>query len=218
MTQDPTVVASDARTHRRVKKRLAIPLGLLFLVTAVIAWLAVLGTWAETEPRDPKLSSEGIITQLLKVGDGKQVRAATVINHPIDDVWAVVTDYEHFSEIFPHVCHTDMDRLGDGSCRLSGAASAGIFGEWPFHVHIKHQQSPDAYVASWDEPFEDLKVNRGSWTLKPLDEDRTLAVYALETKVGKYPDFIVRSALMLRQDAVVGAIARAVEHRHETAQ
>ena len=56
-------------------------------------------------------------------------------------------------------------------------------------------------------------MNRGSWTLTPLSGNRTLAVYTLEAEVKQFPGFIVRSALLMRVDGVIGAVAREVARR-----
>ena len=200
-------------TPRPIKKRYAIPLGLLTIVFLLMIWLSIRGTWADTTPRNPVTSSEGALTQLYLAPSGKQIRSALVIDHPIDEVWNVVTDYDHFSEIFPHVCHTDIRRESDGRFHLSGSAVANCFGTWPFEVHITHHESPKQYIAEWAEPHLDLTVNRGSWTLTPLSGNRTLAVYTLEAEVKQFPGFIVRSALLMRVDGVIGAVAREVARR-----
>jgi hypothetical protein len=211
MAEQSIVAAPGPEPERRFKKRITIPAALL---TLLIAWLVIRGTWADTTPRNPSSSAEGAVTQLFQGPQGPQIRSALVIDYPIGEVWAVVTDYDRFAEIFPHVCHTTISRDGDGRYHLSGSAAESWFGEWPFDVHIAHHETPQKCTAEWDDPYQDLRVNRGSWTLTPLGADRTLAVYTLEAEVGSFPNFIVRNALLLRVDGVPAAVAREVAKRH----
>ncbi|MFM7165721.1 MAG: SRPBCC family protein [Planctomycetaceae bacterium] len=202
------------KTTRRVQKRFAVPAGIVALLLLLMTWLSIRGEWADTEPQNPMTSSEGAITQLFLAPSGKVVRSAVVIDFPRDEVWKVVTDYERFSEIFPHVCHTNISRDPDGRFHLSGSAEASCFGTWPFDVHISHREGSDECVAEWDNPHLDLTVNRGSWTLTSLPDNRTLAVYTLAAEVRQFPGFVVRSGLLMRIDGVVAAVAREVAKRH----
>ena len=191
-----------------------IPILLLALVTGLIAWAIVRGTWADHETRDPGSPADGIITQLYQGPDGrKYVRCAVILEQPLDDVWAVVTDYEHYSEVFPHVCHTQIDRDADGRYHLSGAARTPIFGDWPFEVHIRHAESPGVYSSLWDDPTQSLSVNRGGWTLTRLGPRMTLATYMLDVEIHPFPNFIIRNAFLSKLRDIVDAVARAVEKR-----
>jgi hypothetical protein len=214
MSEQSTVPATGNNAPRRFRKRITIPATLLGLLVFLSIYMFIKGTWADATPRNPSRADEGVITQLYQGPRGKQIRCALVIDFRVEDVWAVITDYAKFSEIFPHVCHTEFSRDADGTCNLVGTAAASIFGNWPFEVRIAHTESSAKYVAEWDNPSADLPVNRGSWTLTPLDNERTLAVYTLEAAVGRFPDFIVRDALLMRIGGVVTAVAREVEKRH----
>src|SRR4051812_19967233 len=99
---DPAKEAAT-RPPRRSKKWLAIPVLLLVAVLAFLGWAYVRGTSAERAPRNPTNSAEGVIAQILEPQEGiKQVRLATVVDFPLEEAWAVITDYDHFGEIFPH--------------------------------------------------------------------------------------------------------------------
>src|SRR5262249_35638485 len=106
MEPDPGTLAPPARRH--LKKRVLIPGIILTLLVVLLGWAAVRGTWADTVEKNPSSSREGPLAQLYQAPDGhKMVRCALVVDRPLADIWAVVTDYDHFHEIFPYLqsCH-----------------------------------------------------------------------------------------------------------------
>src|SRR5262249_38155877 len=110
----------------RGKKRWLIPALLLVLFSIGRAWVGVPGTWAETEARNPASAAEGPVAQLVQEPDGRKVvRSAMIVPYPIDRVWAVVTDYDHFDQVFPYLRGTKGVRDPDG--RWHFTAYAG----WP---------------------------------------------------------------------------------------
>jgi hypothetical protein len=151
------------------------------------------------------------------MADGRRpVRVATVVDFPIDDVWAVVTDYEHFAEIFPHVkaAHaTEVAPVNGRRCfHLTGTVST-LVGDWPVDVHVKHEEYIGDNLAAWDEPSERLPLNRGRWILKSLAADRTLVIYELEVEAPPYPTFLVRAALLSGLKPVVAAVDKRLQAR-----
>jgi len=187
----------------------------LAAVAALVAALAVVavvrGTWASATPDDPATSADGVRTQLYLDADGhKKVRCSAVLDYPAERVWAVVTDYPRFPQIFGAVTPlADLtvdgtERLPDGRTSLTGRVASRL-GTWPVDVRITHQASPERYVASWDEARGD-DVNRGSWTIVPLGPDRCRAVYLLEVRVPRYPAFVVNDVLLGQLGEVVTAV------------
>jgi|GEM_PF-1826301 uncharacterized membrane protein len=200
---------------RRLRKRIVIPTCLLVILVGLMIWGVIRGNWADPVVKNPATSSDGIVTQLYQEPDGtKLVRCAVVLEYPIDDVWSVVTDYLHFSEIFSHVCHTEIHRDADGLYHLKGTATAGLIGEWPFEVAIRHTENAKERTSLWDNPSEQLRQNSGSWTLTSLDTERTLVVYSLSVQAYPYPDFLVRNAFLSKLPGIVDAVAREVGKRH----
>src|SRR5262249_28667857 len=150
-----------------------------------LAWAVIRGTWADSEPRDPRSSADGIICQLYKLPDGKTVRTAVVLDASIDKVWEIITDYKRYQDIFPTLSSTavTVERVDDERVRLSGMASS-ILGTWPFKVTMRQKETAEERSVSWDEPASgDVLKNRGSFVLKPLGGDRTLLVYSLEVEL-----------------------------------
>lgn len=201
----------------RLRKRYLVPGLFLALLGLLLLWAYVHGTWADTAVKDPTSVGQGPVTQLYQAPDGrKQVRCAVLLDAPPDEVWAVVTDYEQFDSIFPYLRDVHAEKESDGGYRFQGTVSAGIFGDWGYDTHIRHEETPGRYVASWDEPGGELTVNRGSWQITHRDGG-TLLVYTLDVEVRHCPTFLVRDVLLDRVKAIVGAVARRVRKQQGAA-
>lgn len=212
LIMDAKPPAAPAPAPRRLKKRQILPLVLLALVAGFLAWASVRGSWADTVAKDPRSPADGTVCQLYQSPDGhKQVRCALLVDAPVEQVWAVVTDYEHFDEIFPYLQSTHAVREADGRYHLTGTAAAPVYGSWTFDTHLTHREGPPVYVVSWDEPGAELTCNRGSWTLTPTGPNQTLIVYLLELEVRHFPRFAVRNVLLDRVPAVVSAVAKRLQ-------
>jgi uncharacterized membrane protein len=201
----------------RRKKRWIIPLILIGLIIIFSIWVCIRGSWADATVKNPSTSADGIITYLHQTADGhKQVRSAVVIDAPPAEVWAVVTDYPNHNKIFHYVSKIEANKEADGRYHLQGVAHSRLWGDWPYEAHVKHEQTPDkgSYRAWWDEPSEDITVNRGSWQIQPTPDGKTLLVYTLEVEVGRYPTFLIRNLLLDRLGTVVAEVQEAVRQRH----
>jgi len=209
--QPPAPASPSPPPSRRLRKRFLFPLILLGLVGAALLWAYVRGTWADTVPHDPKSSAEGVVCQLYRTPEGHTpVRCAAVIDRSLGEVWKVVTDYDHYGDIFPTLRSAPVVVVRDdaGHYHLSGVASS-VLGDWPFDIRIRHEESPEKKSASWDNAAGDVRLNRGSFVLTPLGADRTLLVYSLEVEIASYPNFLVRNVLLSRQPGVMkGLIER----------
>lgn len=213
-------VSSTARTPapepaRRVKKRWLIPGILLGLLAVGMAWVAIRGTWADAEVRNPTSAAEGPVAQLVQEPSGRKVvRSAMIVPYPIDRVWAVVTDYDHFDQIFPYLRGTRGQHDPDGRWHMTARAGWPGVLDWAIETHITHKTSPASGnaaqpedMASWDEPGGELLVNRGSWDLRPAGTGETLIVYTLDIEVARFPNFMVRAALLDRVSNIMRAVA-----------
>ena len=181
------------------------------LVAALGLTAVARGTWASPEPVDPATAADGVRTQLFLDSDGrKKVRCSAVLDYPAERVWAVVTDYPRFPQVFgaasplADISIDGAEALPDGRYHLTGSVRSRL-GTWPVDVKVRHEPSPERYVASWDESRGD-EVNRGSWTIVPLGPDRCRAVYLLEVRVPHYPAFVVNDVLLGQLGKVVAAV------------
>lgn len=174
---------------------------------ALLLWGIIRGNWTDPEPRNPSSTADGAATQLLRNAQGrKQIRAAIIVNAPPDRVWKVVTDYDHFSDVFPNISTSKGVRDPDGRWHVIGEVRSMV-GRWPMDLHVRHEESPARFVASWDEPNGAWKVNRGSWVVTPHGPRETLLEYNLELTVSPFPDFVVRAVLLGQLKPVMRAVA-----------
>jgi uncharacterized membrane protein len=192
---------------RRRKRWWLVPTILLALLAAFLVGVVLRGTWADRVPLNPSTSAEGPAVQLYQTADGrKQVRAAAVVDFPLEDVWRVVTDYEHFPEIFPDITSCRATPDPDGRHHRVKAVLATWAGEWPLEARVRHDEYLDDCVAMWDEPSGDLTVNRGNWTLLRSGPDQTLVICTWELEARPYPAFVVRNALLSRLKPALVAV------------
>jgi uncharacterized protein YndB with AHSA1/START domain len=204
MTTAKSVPPPRPRKHR---KRFLIPAVVAALLVLFLIGAIVRGTWADTVAKDPATSAEGVTCQVFQVGDGpKHVRCALVLDHPIEKVWATVTDYDHFTEIFPTLRSAQAERLPTGKTRLTGEALA-LYGVWSFDILVSEMETPESRIVSWTGSGGNVSVIQGKWTLTPLGPDRTLLVYASQVEVKGFPDWFVRNVLLHRQPKVMAAVA-----------
>ena len=194
-----------------MKMGIVIPLVFIAGVSAFLIWGIVRGNWSDTQPRNPSSTADGVMAQLLRTAEGrKQIHASVIVSAPPERVWKVVTDYDHFSDVFPNIGTSKGVRDPDGRWHVTGEVRS-IVGRWPMDVHVRHEESTAGFVASWDEPHGAWKVNRGSWVVTQHGTGETLLEYNLELKVSPFPDFVVRAVLLGQLKPVVRAVANRVE-------
>jgi uncharacterized protein YndB with AHSA1/START domain len=196
---------------KRIRKRIVIPAAFIGVVTAFLVWGIVRGNLADPQPRNPSSAADGVMTQLIRNTDGrKQIRAVIIIKAPPERVWNVLTNYDRFSEVFPNISASKGVRDPDGRWHVTGEVRS-IVGRWPMDVHVRHDESPSKFTASWDEPYGAWKVNRGSWVVTPHGSGETLLEYNLDLSVSPFPDFVVRAVLLEQLKPVVKAVAKRAE-------
>lgn len=200
---------SPVPVRRRLRKRVVIPLALVGLLGLFVLWAYVRGTWGDTETRDPQSSDEGVVVQLLRTPEGRMpVRCAAVVDQPIDKVWAAMTDYDHYGEIFPTLgsAPVTVTRGEGGAVKLRGVASSWL-GDWPFDIGVHQWETNRMRVVWWHEKDSgEVLLNRGSFAARPLGEGKTLLLYSLEVELSGYPNFLVRNVLLSRQPGVLRAL------------
>lgn len=196
--------------------------GLLALLL-LLAGLYARGTRVSTTPLDPREPTAKPARQLGQGRDGPRVEAAMVIEKPADEVWAVVTDYARFGEIFqPPMWTLSVAELGPATHPAEGVTLHLLHGEavsrlwkFPIDVAVEHRiESDGARVAAWDSPqavgtVPTGAVNRGRWVVRALGPTRTQLLYEAEVRAPGYPAFLVNSLLL----AEVGYLLTAVRDR-----
>ncbi len=181
----------------------------LVVVAVAVVGLCHKGLMAEAVEKLPMTSAEGVVSQLLvdAATGHKVVQASLVIDAPADRVWDVVTDYAHFSEIFPMMSNSSVERTSDGRRRLSATVSLSPTPiSWTFSVKINHEKSDRVRIAEWDDPSGRITVNRGFMRVEDLGEGKTRVVHRIDTCVRPFPSFVLRAAMLASSDEMLDAV------------
>src|SRR5206468_1737062 len=120
-------------------------------------------------------------------------------------VWKVVTDYEHFAEIFPTLKSCTPEKQEGGDVRLTGEAHS-LLGAYPFDIIVKHEILPTGFRSHWEGDSGSVQKLKGSWTVTAMKHE-TLLLYTSHAEIKGYPDWVVVNALLLRQPKVIQAVA-----------
>jgi hypothetical protein len=192
---------------KRLLRSRWLPGTVALLLGLVVLTVVVRGTWADTSPRDPGSIAEGPVCQVFQDAEGKQVRCAIRLPFSLDEVWAVITDYDHFGDVCPYLHRTQIEPEPDGKCRLQTAVDSPLGSRVPFSVQMHYQQDLYQYVASWDQPEGALLVNRGRWELTPVSPRETLLVLCMEVQMRGVPTCLLRTISLQRLPVVARAVA-----------
>jgi len=180
---DPDGVVDTDRPARLARR---VSFALVVLLLAGTALLYVRGTVATEAPLAPTRPADGVQVQLHQGAQGPQIQAAVVVAHPVADVWAVVTDYEAFGEVFEpplwDLQLTEIDWSADRrECTLRGQAASRLL-TVPVDVTVVHSLREDGVrIASWDDGGGE-RVNRGRWVLTPLARARLASSMRLRSR------------------------------------
>lgn len=211
MSTAPTPPAEQPKP-KRIKKRIYIPLILLVLLIAIGIGFYVRGNWPDTVERNPSGPDAGTVTQLLQKPDGNVVvRCAVIVDASPKETWAIVSDYASHHQFVPYITHLEEIRQDDGRLLIDGVAHSSVWGDWPFKTLVTQKVSPEAgeYDATWSHEDEGVyKVNRGGWSLRPVDktQKQTLLAFNLQIELKEHPNWIVRNIVMDRVHKILKAM------------
>jgi ribosome-associated toxin RatA of RatAB toxin-antitoxin module len=189
-----------------LKKRYVIPLLLSLALAAGFVHTMRAALTVDAADVDPGRPEDGVHTQLVTRAGRAVVRASARTAAPPERVWAVVTGYERFGEVFPLLSDVKVTREPDGRVLLSGEARTPV-GRVPFATRVKHEEG-DVRRASWDEPSGRLTVNRGHWAVSAAPGGSKLE-YEIDLEVSPFPAVAVRAALLKLVPGVVEAVLAA---------
>ncbi len=183
--------------------------GALVAIFAVVLLMWIEGTRITPVPADPTSVEAGVSCQVVAdAARTPMVRCVTLVDAPPERVWQTVTDYDHFPQLFSAIRSFHVNHDPDGRFHLTYLVST-LAGRWPVDVHVRHTESPERFVAAWDEPSGRMTVNRGSWTVTPAAQGRALLTYTLDMEISRTPTFLVRDLLLASEGTVVRAVAAA---------
>jgi len=187
-------------------------MGLLLLAVVAFGFFYIRGTWADDEVHFPKKVSDGPVSQIFRRdAEHKDNVCAVVLPYPPEKVWAVVTDYSHYSDFLPYIKNVEAVKKDD-LWNMKGQAEIPLAGDLPFEINI-HESKRDlssGWSASWDEKptTGQIEINRGSWMLFDNGPNETLLVVTLEAQVRPTPTFLLRNYFLHRLKMVVKAVEK----------
>lgn len=159
-------------------------------------------------PRVPTASEEGIVAQVCQPpGEAIHARCAVVLPYGLEEIWAALTDYEHYGDIC--VC-TSSAQIADGAagaCRIAAQGDTFLGGRLPFEIDLEQQQDLNRYRMKWTDTGGDVG-NRGEWVLTANGPGQTLVELNQEVEVHPAPTFMVRAILLPRMRQTVVNLER----------
>lgn len=162
-----------------------------------LAVIAAVGTnpnpWQEAHST-PDIT---VYTREVPESNIREVKAESIITAPLERVWDVITDIEHFTEYLPYVIEARVIAQGKGDSRFEYLRlDPPLVSKRDYTLKVTSEKDPvkGKFVRQWTAandqgppPREDsvrLKICDGSWTLERLDDKRTRITYWLYTDPG----------------------------------
>lgn len=128
--------------------------------------------------------------------------ASLDLDHPIDEVWAVVSDFDHLAEWQGTIGEIEvLERDGQGRGTLVTTAIDAKVKVLRSTARVTYAE-PTSVV--WRQERGDLAGLAGSWTLEDLGDGRTRATYELRIDPGFALGMLIRGEVedKLRQRLV----------------
>jgi carbon monoxide dehydrogenase subunit G len=188
--------------------RLGSPLVVLLIPVVVVA---IRGSWASNTPQDPAGPEDGIVRQLLRTAEGRTVtRAALVVNHPPEAVWARLTDFDHYSETFPTIRSMKFEA---GPPAKASADVQTFWGVKHLSGKVTRDDTPARRVLAFEDMAGDANVHVARFIVAPHGSGQSLLVYEVDADVPGYPTVLVRNVLLSRNPTILAALRDALDKR-----
>jgi len=160
---------------------------------------------------------KGAETVEEQIGDHKYQVSRMLIDAPVLQVQAVLTDYQQTTRMFPNVkkCHVVEEAGPLKKISFTASAPANL---WTFDYVLEVKEAP-GYI-EWRRISGAFKKNEGFWKLEPMDEGRaTLVTYAKFVDGGLLlPQPLVTRELRASMPEVMANLKENVEVRSRVAR
>jgi ribosome-associated toxin RatA of RatAB toxin-antitoxin module len=121
---------------------------------------------------------EGIqITAIMNKTQYRGAEAHGIIDAPPRIIWEVLTDYNSDPKYYPNTRESRVLQK-EGSTVLVHKEMKFFF--FSFDTDIKYREDIKSYCLTWTQVNGPFSFNTGTWTLSPLDRNRTRAIYRIE--------------------------------------
>jgi Polyketide cyclase / dehydrase and lipid transport len=151
-----------------------------------------------TDAEKKKLEAGEVVVHDLKPTDGKGVtgRALAVIDAPSTEVWPIARDCEHFSKFLPETKTSRRSEVnGETICFDELQLPFPLTNLWAETKTVAREEPAGHFHRDWSFVKGTYKRNRGSWTVVPWGENKSVVVYSVDSDPAMLvPDFIIRGA------------------------
>lgn len=202
----PTPDSPPPAAPKRRRFWLLVPLMLLLAALVCFAWAYRRGTTFETQERNPAKATDPPVSQLQRGGKDEgdtTIRAAVIIARPRQAVLDLVTDFDHYGDVFgPYLKDVKSTEIESGR-EVKGEATSLLGGSWKFRM----MADPPSRRGKAGAPVrlkwvcsigDDEQYYPGRWTLIELSPTETLLVLRLDAEVKGVPTWLLRNVLLHR--------------------
>lgn len=143
----------------------------------------------------------------------KGLRATFTVDHPRNEVFALLNDLDQFTRIFPNVKSLKVLKTHGNTQDVLYKVDA-VLSEAEYTLRRTHQEGEKADVITWNRLSGSAKIIRGSWTLYDLPRQRTKVVYQSYVDVSAViPTSVVRDIAIGKTEEMIERIRKACDER-----
>lgn len=139
---------------------------------------------------DARLEAGEVVTRLLSKEGGAGVEADALVDAAPEEVYGVVTDYDHYPEFIPSLVDAKvLEWESDDVCILMEKLKVA-FKTIEYTIRVTHD--PTKLSTRWTRHGGFLNRNDGGWTCKPHGKGRSLVTYRVAVEAGiLVPQFVI---------------------------
>jgi hypothetical protein len=179
---------------------------------AMLTWCVVVGLCPDIIRRNPATPAEGIVCQVYQPpGEPAQARGAVVVPFPLEEVWAVVTDYEHYGDVCSSIHGAAVTYDPGGPTMLTGQGDTLLRGRMPFRVQMDYERRLDRWTVTWTGDGGKVD-NRGRWVLTPTERAESLVELEQDVCVDGIQPVFIRTFLMPRMRQSLALLCERLEN------
>ncbi len=145
---------------------------------------------ASTAATDARLEEREVVTRLLSEDGGTGVEATALVDAMPEEVYDVITDYDHYPEFIPSLVDAKvLEWESEDVCVLMEKLRVA-FKTIEYTIRITHDRAK--LSTQWTRHGGFMNRNDGGWTCKPYGKGRSLVTYRVAVEAGiLVPQFVI---------------------------
>ncbi|MBU6428469.1 MAG: SRPBCC family protein [Cyanobacteria bacterium REEB65] len=169
-------------------------------------------------PAEIRQESRGAVTVRRAEAGRKSleiVQAQTIVHSPIETVWAVITDYPDYPQLFPRISRSQVRTVGGQEEHYTE-----VNYPWPYRsrwVLDSIHENRSRWVLRWHRLEGTIRELEGEWELEP-DGPATILRYAVRIDPGLpfVPQWLISWGTQTMAPSILLAVAHEAELRAMT--